>query len=98
MSAKLPIPRLRREKREKGAGRVSQACEPCRERKNKCDGNRPACSQCRAQGLDECFYPERKVIQQHKELESMRNEIEGYQELLVKISTGLQGPIADQVT
>lgn len=35
--------------------RVTQACEPCRHRKSKCDGERPSCRQC--SGLSaECYY------------------------------------------
>lgn len=97
MSAKLPIPRLRRERREVVAGRVSRACEHCRQRRTKCDGSRPVCSQCLVYGLVDCFYPERKVIQQQKEFESMQREIEGYKDLLEEIYQGLKGPIADRV-
>lgn len=34
--------------------RLRMACEPCRERKRKCDGNRP-CDHCRGYGFD-CLY------------------------------------------
>lgn len=35
--------------------RVSQACEPCRSRKSKCDGRQPACSVCENLRID-CSY------------------------------------------
>ncbi|KAF5026003.1 hypothetical protein F66182_1905 [Fusarium sp. NRRL 66182] len=34
---------------------TSLACEPCRQRKIKCNGGRPTCTQCRAKRLD-CVY------------------------------------------
>jgi len=35
--------------------RVSQACDRCRSRKDKCDGNKPTCSTCLTNGRD-CSY------------------------------------------
>lgn len=35
--------------------RVSQACDRCRSRKDKCDGKKPACSTCLSNGRD-CTY------------------------------------------
>ena len=35
--------------------RTSHACEPCRERKTKCDGERPSCRRCLHTGTG-CFY------------------------------------------
>jgi hypothetical protein len=34
---------------------VTLACEPCRQKKIKCNGNRPTCSQCQARKID-CVY------------------------------------------
>lgn len=39
--------------------RVGHACEPCREQKTKCSGDRPACQRCQDLGLA-CFYGDRK--------------------------------------
>ncbi|CAH0023971.1 unnamed protein product [Clonostachys rhizophaga] len=38
--------------------KVALACEPCRERKARCDGVKPLCSTCRrlALGLEQCIY------------------------------------------
>ncbi|EXV03754.1 Zn(2)-Cys(6) zinc finger domain protein [Metarhizium robertsii] len=38
--------------------KISLACEPCRERKSRCDGGKPICSMCRrrALGLERCVY------------------------------------------
>lgn len=56
-------PRMGQERR---SGRVEQrrrrkiplACEPCRERKSRCDGAKPICSTCqrRSLPLDHCIY------------------------------------------
>lgn len=35
--------------------RTSHACEPCRERKTKCDGERPSCRRCLHTGI-QCHY------------------------------------------
>ncbi|KAJ5798993.1 uncharacterized protein N7503_006498 [Penicillium pulvis] len=97
MTAKLSIPRLRSARKENAGGRTSRACETCRERKHKCDGARPTCSQCLGQGLGNCFYPERTIVQQQKAIVSMRGEIQNYRELLQEISPELRGPTADRV-
>jgi Fungal Zn(2)-Cys(6) binuclear cluster domain len=38
--------------------RIPSACEPCRRRKTRCDGNRPVCSPCLRRGYSEqlCMY------------------------------------------
>ncbi len=41
------------------SSRVNQACEPCRQRKSKCDGERPVCKQCHALSM-ECYYRDGK--------------------------------------
>ena len=57
--ARQQIPRKSRDIYEHGPSskrqRISQACEMCRNKKNKCNGERPACSSCVS--LDQpCFY------------------------------------------
>lgn len=68
-AGKVPIPRMRSEaeagsvaagSREGGdKHRISHACEPCRSRKTKCSGERPACGHCREHGLV-CAYGDGK--------------------------------------
>ncbi|CAK7227397.1 hypothetical protein SBRCBS47491_006555 [Sporothrix bragantina] len=38
--------------------KITLACEPCRERKSRCDGRKPICSTCehRSLGLEQCIY------------------------------------------
>ena len=59
----LPISRVRKESYTLGPGvqsyRVAQACEPCRQRKTKCHGERPTCKHCVEVNI-ECFYVDTK--------------------------------------
>lgn len=45
--------------------RTSHACEPCRERKTKCDGERPSCRRCLHTGAS-CHYGYRKGWKKRK--------------------------------
>jgi hypothetical protein len=56
---KLPIPRSTTFEISTKRGRVSQACDYCRQQKTKCSGNRPTCQQCEASAL-QCLYSCRK--------------------------------------
>lgn len=97
MASKLPIPRLLHLRREGGGRRISHACDTCRERKTKCDGNRPHCTQCVVQGFDNCFYSDRKLVRLQKELESARRKIQSYEELLQNLSVEFEEPVADRI-
>lgn len=94
---KLPIPRIQHKGRGGVRKRVKRACEAYRERRTKCDRAKPAYSQCRAQGLDNCFYSESKAARQQAALGSMQREIESYRALLEEVSQGLEGSMADRV-
>lgn len=98
MQNKLPIPRLERERRYRGGGRTSRACNPCRERKAKCDGSKPTCSQCRSLGVTSCFYPESLVNRLREELKSVRDENENYLALLRDLKNELEEPIAKRIS
>lgn len=64
-SAKVAIPRLRRDSegysstKSGGRHRVTHACEPCRQRKTKCSGDRPICKHC-ADFKIQCYYADGK--------------------------------------
>jgi hypothetical protein len=65
-AAKIAIPRLRRANettsssaRSSGRHRVNHACEPCRQRKTKCSGERPVCTHCQDFKIA-CFYADGK--------------------------------------
>lgn len=59
----VPIPRINWAASGSAASgrptRVTQACEPCRQRKSKCDGERPTCKHCQALNV-ECYYQDGK--------------------------------------
>lgn len=66
--AKVAIPRLPRDSDSQSGAlastsmdkcRVTHACEPCRNRKTKCSGERPTCKHCDDFGL-KCVYAEGK--------------------------------------
>ncbi|KAI0391177.1 hypothetical protein F5Y17DRAFT_468381 [Xylariaceae sp. FL0594] len=46
------------------------ACVECRNRKTRCDGIRPACTNCTRRGLPLCNYPER-LVNGHKSMEML---------------------------
>ena len=58
-NAKVPIPRTTHSTKWIASGRVSRACEKCRDQKAKCSGNRPVCNRCRDAGAT-CSYGNRK--------------------------------------
>jgi hypothetical protein len=65
-AAKIAIPRLKRPAgtvpnpaRSSGRHRVNHACEPCRQRKTKCSGERPVCAHCQDFKIA-CFYADGK--------------------------------------
>lgn len=51
----VPIARHKTGYERPERARTSHACEPCRERKTKCDGERPACRRCLHTGTN-CHY------------------------------------------
>lgn len=59
MNAKVPIPRTASTSTWTSSGRVSRACENCREQKAKCSGHRPTCQRCQESGVH-CSYGDRK--------------------------------------
>lgn len=54
-SKHVPIARQKTGYERPERARTSHACEPCRERKTKCDGERPACRRCVHTGTN-CHY------------------------------------------
>lgn len=97
MSDKIAIPRLQQQKHGSSKQRTGRACDPCRQRKSKCDGQKPFCSCCLAQGLNNCTYSDTKHAKHRKNLELAQRKIEGYEELLRDISQELERPTASRV-
>lgn len=59
INAKIPISRIARHNNCTSSGRVSRACDNCREKKTKCSGNRPSCHRCHDARV-QCSYGDRK--------------------------------------
>jgi hypothetical protein len=61
--SKLPLPVNRSVQRQArnstGKTRVSQACEPCRHRRTKCNGGHPICLRCESWSIT-CYYADGK--------------------------------------
>ncbi|KAJ5175608.1 uncharacterized protein N7482_001485 [Penicillium canariense] len=81
LNQKVPIPRSVHSTQSMASGRVSKACEHCRDKKAKCSGHRPACQRCQAAGTP-CSYGDRKRERILKEFQSLTTQVQHYQGLL----------------
>lgn len=86
-------------KRQGPRKRVSQACDKCRTRKDKCDGKKPICSNCATHGRD-CTYeanvkkrglPEGYVRGMEKLWGLTIREVNGAEDAVLLILTGDEG-------
>ncbi|GES64396.1 C6 transcription factor [Aspergillus terreus] len=84
MNSKVPIPRSAQPNNWTSSGRVSRACENCREQKAKCSGHRPTCQRCQEAGIS-CSYGDRKREKVAKQLSDLTNQVQVYQSLLREI-------------
>ncbi|RVD90090.1 uncharacterized protein DFL_001068 [Arthrobotrys flagrans] len=98
-SSKVAIPRLKRDSDVAGWGgegrrgsssgdknRTSHACEPCRSRKTKCNGERPSCRHC----LDfkiSCYYGDGKRERAKNEVRYLQDRVDTYEAALETIYT-----------
>lgn len=80
-NTKVAIPRLSAPSSTRGRRRSARACEPCRQRKTKCDGIRPACGQC-VYHNNRCTYEDVKRVRDQKMLELLSQRVERYESLL----------------
>ncbi|GAA90911.1 C6 transcription factor [Aspergillus luchuensis IFO 4308] len=65
--------------------RTSRACDSCRQRKAKCNGGKPTCTQCEKFGI-ECRYSEQKRTQEKRELDMLRAAIKRHERMLQLLS------------
>ncbi|KAJ6264195.1 ABC-transporter-regulating transcription factor [Drechslerella dactyloides] len=90
-SSKVAIPRLKRDSEVANFGpqqgseksRVSHACEPCRQRKTKCDGGSP-CRHCTEFKIN-CFYGDGKREKAKNEARYLQERVETYEKTLENI-------------
>ncbi|KAL5045043.1 hypothetical protein BDW71DRAFT_90199 [Aspergillus fruticulosus] len=83
---KIAIPRATTVRTTAQQRRSARACEPCRQRKVKCDGGRPVCRKCREHGID-CSYIDIKRIRDQKQLGVLAKKVERYEKLLKQLET-----------
>ncbi|CBF82446.1 uncharacterized protein ANIA_11185 [Aspergillus nidulans FGSC A4] len=83
---KIAIPRATAARTTFQRRRSARACEPCRQRKVKCDAARPVCQKCREHGL-ECSYMDIKRIRDQKQLGLLNEKVERYEKLLKQLET-----------
>lgn len=88
---KVAIPRLAAPNVNRGRRRSARACEPCRQRKIKCDGAKPACGQC-VYNQSQCSYEDVKRVRDQKELKLLGKRVEHYEHLL----RSLEGEVEPQ--
>ncbi|GKZ25024.1 hypothetical protein AbraIFM66951_000997 [Aspergillus brasiliensis] len=80
-AAKVAIPRTTSASSQSQRRRSARACEPCRQRKIKCDGNKPVCRQCIDHNVS-CFFVDVKRVRDQKQLGLLGKKVEQYEHLL----------------
>ncbi|OQD83182.1 hypothetical protein PENANT_c018G07797 [Penicillium antarcticum] len=94
---KVAIPRLAGSETGLGGRRRSaRACEPCRQRKIKCDGLRPSCGQC-IYHSHRCSYEDVKRVRDQKRLGTLAKRVEAYEALLRELEGEVDLPTARQI-
>lgn len=79
--SKVAIPRIAPPHVPHGRRRSARACEPCRQRKVKCDGLKPACGQC-THNNHQCYYEDVKRVRDQRELKLLWHRVDRYEHLL----------------
>lgn len=93
---KIAIPRATTAKASSQRRRSARACEPCRQRKVKCDGGRPECRKCREHGVS-CSYIDIKRIRDQKQLGVLSEKVERYEKLLRQLETEADSSTARKI-
>ncbi|KAJ5177378.1 uncharacterized protein N7500_000077 [Penicillium coprophilum] len=79
-----------------GRRRSARACEPCRQRKIKCDGIRPLCGQC-VYHNHTCSYEDVKRVRDQKRLGSLVKRVDTYEALLRDLEVEADPPTARKI-
>ncbi|KAE8167946.1 hypothetical protein BDV40DRAFT_284434 [Aspergillus tamarii] len=93
---RVPIPRIAVPPGQQHTTRTRKACQPCRERKRKCNGDQKICRQCEEEGLT-CVYRESRRQQTDKELRCLANQLQISHALLREILPELSSDSARRV-
>lgn len=94
--SKVAIPRISAPTTYRGRRRSPRACEPCRQRKIKCDGNRPTCGQC-VYHNDSCIFEDVKRVRDQKMLEVLSQQVERYEKLLRTLEGEVDAPTSRKI-
>lgn len=93
---KVPIPRASAYSTHSQRRRSARACEPCRQRKIKCDGTRPSCKQC-VENQVKCSYLDVKRVREQKELGALAKKVERYERLLEELESDVDSASARRI-
>ncbi|KAL4980858.1 fungal-specific transcription factor domain-containing protein [Aspergillus desertorum] len=96
LNSKVAIPRSISSTVVPTRGRVSRACESCREQKVKCSGQRPSCQRCQESGI-QCSYGDRKREKLARQLSDLTARVESFETLLQSIYPNLDSLCAQYV-
>ncbi|KAJ5449306.1 hypothetical protein N7445_004127 [Penicillium cf. griseofulvum] len=96
VNPKVAIPRTSQPGSWTSSGRVSRACENCREQKAKCSGHHPSCNRCLDSGV-QCSYGDRKREKMAKQLNDLTIRLETFDALLRDLYPKLNVSLAQQV-
>ncbi|RDK41709.1 C6 transcription factor [Aspergillus phoenicis ATCC 13157] len=80
-AGKVAIPRITCASSQSQVRRCTKARGPCRQRKTKCDGNKPVCRPCVDHNVS-CFYTDVKRVRHRKQLSVLQRKVEQYERLL----------------
>ncbi|OJJ48135.1 hypothetical protein ASPZODRAFT_130073 [Penicilliopsis zonata CBS 506.65] len=94
--AKVAIPKVTTSDSSRLRRRSARACESCRHRKIKCNGNKPTCRQCVEHGQT-CRYVDIKRVRDQKELGLLAKQVERYEELLRTLVPEVDALTAGQI-
>ncbi|RAH77685.1 hypothetical protein BO86DRAFT_412874 [Aspergillus japonicus CBS 114.51] len=84
LAGKVAIPRTTSFNNQTQRRRSTRACEPCRLRKIKCEGDKPICQQCAEHSVT-CTYVEVKRVRDQKKLCSLTSKVGIYEQLLQEV-------------
>lgn len=76
--------------------RSARACEPCRQRKVKCDGIRPVCQLC-ADTNTTCQYLDVKRVREQKQLGVLARKVDRYEDLLRELEPESDAGLARKI-
>ncbi|CEL04455.1 hypothetical protein ASPCAL05585 [Aspergillus calidoustus] len=96
LNSKVAIPRSTSSNTVPNRGRVSRACENCRDQKVKCSGQRPTCQRCQESGI-QCSYGDRKREKMARRLSDLSARVQTFETLLQNIYPNLDSLSAQYV-